>query len=69
MRSRLQAQIHDELRLEVPDDELDAVCQMIREEMERPIDYRGREVVFPVEIEVGRDWHHQRSCDEYINAQ
>lgn len=62
LRSRLQMQIHDELRLEVPDDELTYVCTLLREEMERPVQYRNRTVVFPVNIEYGPDWHHLKEC-------
>ena len=58
MRSRLQMQIHDELRFEVAEDELEEVASIVREEMERPVDYRGKQVVFPVNVEVGPDWFH-----------
>lgn len=62
LRTRLQMQIHDELRFEVPDDELDYVCKLIREEMEKPLAYRERTVVFPVETEYGPDWHNLKEC-------
>lgn len=57
LRSRLQIQIHDELRLEVPADELDVVVKLLREEMERPVQYRDQTVTFPVNVEYGKDWH------------
>jgi DNA polymerase-1 len=57
LRSRLQISIHDELRFEVPAEELEYVCTLVKEEMEHPISYRERTVVFPVKIEYGRDWH------------
>lgn len=66
LRSRIQIQIHDELRFEVPDDELARMCELVAEEMERPVDYRGVEVVFPVEVEVGADWHHLQPCEEAL---
>jgi uracil-DNA glycosylase family 4 len=57
MRTRLQIQIHDELRFEVPEDELHHAAAIIKHEMELPVTYRERTVVFPVNIEYGRDWH------------
>lgn len=65
MRSRLQIQIHDELRLEVPNDELHATAEIVKRCMEQPFDYRGRIVTFPVNIEVGPDWYNLKeySCN------
>lgn len=62
LRARLQIQIHDELRFEVPNDELQYICQLLHEEMEKPIQYRDRTVVFPVNIEYGPDWYHLQEC-------
>lgn len=62
-RSRLQMQIHDELRFEVPEDELHQLAALIKEEMERPIDYRGEQVIFPVDIQYGRDWHNLKEYE------
>lgn len=55
-RSRLQAQIHDQLVIEAPIDELDRVARLLKAEMERPVDYNGQYIVFPVDLEVGTSW-------------
>ena len=62
LRSRLQIQIHDEVRCEVPADELDYVCRLLREEMETPVQYRTQTVVFPASVSYGRDWHNLQEC-------
>lgn len=56
MRSKLQAQIHDEIRSEAHEKELDDVCSLLREEMEKPIEINGVERTFRVDIEVGHNW-------------
>lgn len=55
-RSRLQAQIHDELRFEVANDELADVAKLVKEEMERPLNFRGRTRSFQTSMEVGPNW-------------
>jgi uracil-DNA glycosylase family 4 len=54
--SRLILQVHDQLMFEVPKNEVDTMYHLVRPEMEAPIDYRGQQVVFPVDVEVGDDW-------------
>lgn len=61
--TRLQAQIHDELRFEVPNDELESVAAIVKEEMERPVDFHGIERRFQVEMEVGPNWS---DLEEYM---
>lgn len=56
MRSRLQAQIHDEIRVEAHVSELDEVCGLLRNEMEKPVTINGVERRFRVDIEIGRNW-------------
>ena len=54
--SRLQAQIHDELRLEVLEEEYEEVRSLVIEEMTRPLLFYGIERSFDVECESGPDW-------------
>jgi len=55
-QAKLQAQIHDELRLVVPKREVTRVAELVREEMERPVNFRGVQRSFEVDIEVGPNW-------------
>ena len=56
LRSRLVLQIHDEFLLEVWNSELGDVKRIVREEMERPLDWRGVTVSFPTDQKTGRTW-------------
>ena len=56
LRTRLVLQTHDELVLEVPPGEMKQAKALLREEMERPVDFKGRLVKFPVELETGKTW-------------
>jgi len=56
MQSRLIAQVHDQLIYETPLSELDAMKAIVKEEMERPVEYRGQQVSFPVDISTGPAW-------------
>ena len=55
LRSRLLLQVHDELVLEVPEDELDRASELVRTTMEGvyPMD-----VPLKVDLAVGRSWEH-----------
>lgn len=53
LQARLVLQIHDELVLEVPDEEVDAVVPLVREHMEKVADLA---VPLAVEVGVGRTW-------------
>ena len=53
LRTRMLLQVHDELVFEVPDEELDAVIPMVREEMEGIYPLR---VPLKVDINKGRNW-------------
>jgi DNA polymerase-1 len=55
LRSRLLLQVHDELVLEVPEDEKDAVSKLVREIMEgvHPMD-----VPLKVDVALGHSWLH-----------
>ncbi len=53
LRTRMLLQVHDELVFEVPEEELDAVISMVREEMEGIYPLR---VPLKVDINKGRNW-------------
>ncbi|MBA3823540.1 MAG: DNA polymerase I, partial [Ktedonobacterales bacterium] len=54
MRSRMILQVHDELVLEVPDDEIDLAANIVRAHMENAMQLS---VPLRVEVKVGRDWY------------
>jgi DNA polymerase-1 len=53
LRTKTILQVHDELLFEVPEDEIDLVRPMVKEEMEgvHPLD-----VPLKVDVKVGRNW-------------
>nr|WP_242677412.1 DNA polymerase I [Streptomonospora litoralis] len=53
-RSRMLLQVHDELVLEVTEDELDNVRKLVSEKMSGAYDLR---VPLAVSVGIGRDWH------------
>jgi DNA polymerase I-like protein with 3'-5' exonuclease and polymerase domains len=53
LRARVLLQVHDELVLEVPRDEVDAVVPIVRETMEGALKL---DVPLTVDIKVGDDW-------------
>lgn len=55
-KAKLILQIHDQLIYETPDEDISKVIELMREEMERPLDFYGEQVHFPVDIEVGKSW-------------
>ncbi len=57
LRARVLLQVHDELVLEVPRDEVDAVAPIVRETMEGAIKL---DVPLTVDIKVGDDWESMR---------
>jgi DNA polymerase I-like protein with 3'-5' exonuclease and polymerase domains len=56
LKSRLISQVHDQLIYEVPLSEQTQMTKLIKTEMERPVDYRGQLVSFPVDISIGTSW-------------
>ncbi|UCC88963.1 MAG: DNA polymerase I [Anaerolineales bacterium] len=60
LRTRLLLQVHDELVLEAPDDEVEAVIPLVREMMSNAFPSRapGGELAVPlrVDVEVGQNW-------------
>jgi DNA polymerase-1 len=56
--ARLVLQVHDELLLEVPDAEVSAVKELVREEMCRAYDL---DPPLAVDVGVGDDWHEAKS--------
>ena len=53
LQSRMILQVHDELVLEVPDDELEAVSQLVKQKMENACQLS---VPLTVEVGVGDNW-------------
>ena len=54
LRSRLLLQVHDELVLEVPDDELEAATALLKDRMGSAA---ALTVPLDVHVGVGRSWH------------
>ncbi|HSR12850.1 MAG TPA: DNA polymerase, partial [Thermodesulfobacteriota bacterium] len=52
-KTRLILQIHDELVFEVPEEELEAISALVKEEMERVMELK---VPLKVEIGIGKNW-------------
>ena len=53
LRSRMLLQVHDELVLESPDDEVDTVVPLVREVMGNAFELA---VPLKVDVEVGKNW-------------
>lgn len=53
LRAKFVLQIHDQLVLEAPDDEVERAGSILKSEMERPFRYHGVERVIPAELAVG----------------
>lgn len=53
LRARMLLQVHDELVLEVPDDELEGVCAMVKDKMEAAC---SLSVPLTAEVGVGANW-------------
>jgi len=54
LTSKLILQVHDELIIEAPRDEVDKVCVLLREEMEKAVNLS---VPLKVDMKVGRSWY------------
>jgi len=54
LKSKLILQVHDELIIEAPKDEVDAVCSLLKEEMENAANLS---VPLKVDMKVGRSWY------------
>lgn len=53
---RLIGQVHDSLVFEVADKDQKGLAKLLRKHMEKRINFRGEDVRFPVDIEVGTSW-------------
>ena len=53
LRARLLLQVHDELIVEAPEEEAEAVSRLLKEEMERAVSYS---VPLTVEVGTGKTW-------------
>ncbi len=56
MRSVFQIQIHDQLIFEAWENEVEELINLVNEVMAAQVDFRGRIVKFPVDVEVGGSW-------------
>lgn len=56
LKSRIVLQIHDELLFEVWKPEREEMISLSKEIMEAPVNYRGREVIFPTDGKIGYSW-------------
>ena len=56
MKAYLVLQIYDQILYEVKDEIIPEFAALMKKEMERPLDFYGTEVSFPVDIEVGKTW-------------
>jgi DNA polymerase-1 len=56
--ARLVLQVHDELLLEVPDNEVSAIKELVREEMCGAYEL---DPPLAVDVGVGEDWHEAKS--------
>ena len=54
LKAKIVLQIHDELILDVPEDEIESVKELVRDKMENVVQLR---VPLPVEIDVGKSWY------------
>ena len=54
LKSRLILQVHDELIVEAVEDEIDKVCQIVKEEMETAVNLQ---VHLDVDLNVGNSWY------------
>ena len=53
LKTRMILQVHDELLFETPEDEVDLVCSMIKEEMEGVYQLK---VQLKVDLNIGGNW-------------
>jgi DNA polymerase-1 len=53
---KLICQIHDELIFEILQPHVQKCKKIIRDEMSKPLDYKGRTVSFPIDIKTGTRW-------------
>ena len=57
LKSKLVLQIHDELLIETPNEEVDRVCQILREEMSNAADLK---VPLEIDVNVGMSWYESK---------
>lgn len=60
-QARMLLQVHDELVFEVPEEELAAIAQLVKKEMESAMDLA---VKLKVDLKVGRDWESVKQINE-----
>jgi len=68
LKSRIQAQVYDQFFLEVPVDEMEIVAELVKRQMEQPVNMYGRQVVFTIDLEVGKSWGELIPYDEWLES-
>jgi DNA polymerase I-like protein with 3'-5' exonuclease and polymerase domains len=56
LASKMILQVHDQILFEVPKEELKVMKELVKRQMEKPINYRGTMRSFPVDLETGPSW-------------
>lgn len=54
--STILIQCHDELVLQCKEEDEERVKEIVREELNQPIKIKGRDIIIPADIEVGKNW-------------
>jgi DNA polymerase I len=69
--AELLLQVHDEVVLQCPEEELGGWCDRVREALSRPISFPGvpEPLVIPTEIKVGRNWHEVVSVEKWFEKE
>jgi DNA polymerase I len=62
-RSRMLLQVHDELVLEVPQDELTAVSKLVRDTMEEAYELKA---ALKVDVEAGPNWYELEPVERQV---
>ncbi len=60
-------QVHDELVYNVHKDTLDELVIIIREELVKPINIKGKDIVIPITVQYGKDWKNVREYEPQGN--
>jgi DNA polymerase-1 len=64
-RARMVLQVHDELVLETPEQELDAVARLVASTMENAFELKA---ALKVDLEAGPNWYEQSSIDSFTRG-
>lgn len=56
LQARILTMVHDSILVEAKDRDVDRVAKLVKGCMERPFRINGKDRVFPVDVEVGKNW-------------